>query len=179
MRIKPGHPLVVAWIVTAAAMAADERPMCPAPAKAVQASCREITRKDLPQGAKALLQKLKCDVRAGSNYDYGSAVDLNGDGSPEYQVCCHEAPHGSCPAVLIGKVHGEWMNLTAPGGLSGYDGACTLFVILATERAGYHDVCLPDQCSPKEAKPGVCLPAIWQYENNRYHVTTTPASPSK
>jgi hypothetical protein len=41
---------------------------------------------DLPQGALDLLAKMKCHV--GSNYDYGSAVDLNGDGEPEYQVCC-------------------------------------------------------------------------------------------
>jgi hypothetical protein len=46
-----------------------------------------------------LLEKLGCDV--GPNYDYGTAVDLKGDGNPEYQMCCHEFPHGPCYAVLI------------------------------------------------------------------------------
>jgi len=67
-------------------------PRCPAPSKEVQATCRGITYEDLPDGARALLRELKCDAGPESTYDYGTAVDLNGDGVPEYQYCCHEAP---------------------------------------------------------------------------------------
>ena len=170
---------VIAGIACGIALAAGPPPMCPAPAKAIQASCREITYKDLPEGAKTLLRKLKCDVGAGSNYDYGSAVDLNGDGSPEYQFCCHEAPHGPCDARLIGKVANEWKDLTGSGGLSGYDDACGRFVILETQHNGFHDVCLADQCSAPTT-PAACAPAIWQFQASRYRtVNATPAKPSK
>ena len=142
--------------------------MCPAPAPAIQASCRETTYKDLPLGAKTLLRKLKCDVGPGSNYDYGSAVDLNGDGSPEYQFCCHEAPHGPCGARLIGKIGNEWKDLTGSTGLLGYDGAFLLFIVLESQHGGFHDVCLAD------------IPTIWQFSASRYRaVKTSPANPSK
>lgn len=59
---------------------------CPKPSVQALAGCREISYGDLPQGALDLLAKMKCHV--GSNYAYGSAVDPNGDGEPEYQVCC-------------------------------------------------------------------------------------------
>jgi len=52
---------------------------------------------------------MTCD--ATSNYDYGSAIDLNGDGVPEYPVCCHYPPHGPCESVLIGKVGSAWKEL--------------------------------------------------------------------
>ncbi len=158
-------------------LAADDlASKCPAPAKAVQASCREITYKDLPEGAIALLRKMKCDLPAESSYDYGSAVDLNGDGSPEYQVCCHEAPHGPCAAVVIGKVATQWKDLTAKEGLLGFEGACNHFVVLLSQRAGFHDVCLPAECSPgtgTASKP--CVPTVWQYDNGRYRsIKSTP-----
>ena len=149
-------------------MAADDPvAACPAPAKEVLASCREITYSDLPEGARALLKKLKCDVRPGSNYNWGSSVDLNGDGSPEYQFCCHEAPHGPCGAVLIGRVGGQWKDLTAKDGLLGFDGACKLLVVLESRHGEFRDVCLPAQCSPT-ARAGACTPAIWQYDGTRY-----------
>ncbi len=147
----------------------DLAPMCPAPSKTIQASCREITYRELPAGARTLLQRMNCEVRTGSNYDYGSAVDLNGDGSPEYQFCCHESPHGPCSAVLIGKVGTQWKDLTAKEGLLGFDGACNLFVILESQRSGFHDVCLPNECSPAtDAKSKACVPAVWQYDGSRY-----------
>jgi hypothetical protein len=166
--------------ICGSATAADQlASMCPAASKAIQASCREITYKDLPAKARALLQKLKCEVRPGSNYDYGNAVDLNGDGSPEYQFCCHEAPHGPCGSVLMGKVGNEWKDLTAKQGLLGFDGVCTGFVILESRRAGFHDVCLPNECSPAPAaKSSACAPAIWQYDNGRYHSVDAPAAKS-
>src|SRR5579863_3183432 len=129
------------WYIAAAAD--DPTLTCPKPSKEVQASCRAITYRDLPGGARALLRKLKCGVIPGSPYDSGSAVDLNSDGSAEYQFCCHAAPHGPCDAVLIGKVGTEWKDLTAKDGSLGFEGACNLFVPLETQHGGYHDVCLP------------------------------------
>lgn len=144
---------------------------CPKPAKE---ACREITYSDLPGGARALLKKLKCDVRAGSNYDWGSAVDLNGDGSPEYQFCCHEAGHGPCGAVLIGRVGGQWKDLTAKDGLLGFDGACNLFVVLESRHGGFRDVCLPAQCAAP-AQAGACTPVRWQYDGRRYRASGAEA----
>jgi hypothetical protein len=163
-------------------LAADDlTSMCPAPSKAIQASCKEITFKDLPPDAKALLRKLKCDVRLGSNYDYGSAVDLNGDGSPEFQFCCHESPHGPCGSVLIGKVGAQWKDLTAQQGLLGFEGACNAFIVLESQRASFHDVCLPNECAPAtEAKSQACVPKVWQYDGSRYHsIAASPTKPSK
>ena len=56
------------------------RNLRPAPSNEVHAACRAITYKDLPVGAKALLRQLKSDTGPSCNYDYGAAVDLNGDG---------------------------------------------------------------------------------------------------
>jgi|SRR5579871_5311083 len=166
--------LILGCVLVSALTADDSAAQCPAPAKSVQASCKEITYKELPREVLALLKQMKCDVSAGGNYDYGSAVDLNGDGSPEYQVCCHETAHGPCGAVLIGKVGEQWKDLTAREGSSGFEGACNLFIVLEAKRSGFHDICLPNDCAPGTgtgSRP--CLPTIWQYENGRYRSTAT------
>jgi hypothetical protein len=100
---------------------------CPTPDKVIQSSCKEIAYKDLPDGARTLLHKLKCD------YDCGSAVDLNGDGSPEYKFCCKAASHGPCGSVVIGKIGTQWKDLTAKEGVLGFDGACNGFVVLMSQ----------------------------------------------
>lgn len=148
---------------------------CLAGSREVQATCREITYKDLAAGAKALLRQLKCNAGPGSNYDYGSAIDLNGDGIPEYQFCCHEAPHGPCDAVLIGRIKGEWKNLTDKGGMSGFEGPCNMFVVLETQHNGFHDICLPYECAPS-SKTGKCDPKIWHFNGTRYQVADGAAS---
>ena len=163
----------IAVLVTACswAVAADNVfPPCPAASQPIQSSCREITLKDLPRGATALLRRLQCEVGAGSNYDYGSAVDLNGDGSPEYVVCCHEYPHGPCAAILIAKVGNHWRDLTAKkGGLRGFIGACNLFVVLDSQHGGFHDVCIPDGCAPGTGTGGKpCAASIWHFGDSRY-----------
>lgn len=150
---------------------------CPAGSKEVQATCGEISYKDLPAGARALLRRLKCDTGPGSNYDYGSAVDLNGDGVPEYQFCCHEAPHGPCDAVLIGRIKGEWKNLTDKDGMSGFEGPCNLFVVLTTQHNGFHDICLPNECAPS-SKTGKCDPKILRFNGTQYQVADSAASSS-
>jgi hypothetical protein len=167
------------WFAATSFAADDLSAKCPKPAVQVQATCTEISHRDLPKGVSDLLAKMKCD--AGSNYDYGSAVDLNGDGVPEYQVCCSYPPHGPCGSVLIGKVGSSWKELNAKEGLAGFTGACTLFIPLESQHSGFHDVCLPYQCS--SATPGIgstCAPTIWQFSNGRYRsVAYTPAKPAK
>lgn len=161
------------------AAAADQTASCPKSSKEIQTSCRAITYKDLPNGARLLLRRMKCDVRSGSPYDSGSAVDLNNDGLEEYQFCCHEAPHGPCSAVLIGKVGTKWRDLTAKDGMLGFEGACNLLVVLETQHGGFHDLCLPIECSTP-VSGGSCAPAIWQYDGTRYRLSdTSMAKPSE
>jgi hypothetical protein len=152
---------------------------CPKPNIRALSSCTEISYKDLPQGALDLLAQLKCDVS--SNYDYGSAVDLNGDGEPEYQVCCKEASHGPCSAVVIGKIGSAWKELTAQGGVFGFAYACGLFVVLDAHHNGFSDVCLPNECSMVSSPKGkACPPTIWQFVNGRYRsVEYSPVSPPR
>lgn len=149
---------------------------CPKPNTEALASCRAISYKDLPEAALDLLAKMKCDV--GSNYDYGSAVDLNGDGELEYQVCCSDAPHGPCGAVVIGKIGSAWKDLTAKQGVFGFTYACGLFVVLDSRHGGFSDVCLPNQCSTVSSPTGKpCVPTIWHFVNGRYRsVEYTPVA---
>jgi TPR repeat protein len=147
---------------------------CPRMSEEILASCKEASYKDLPQGALDVLAKLKCEV--GSNYDYGSAVDLAGTGTPAYQICCHDSPHGPCGAVVIGKVGSAWKDLTAKEGLLGFESACGLFFVLQSKHEGFHDVCLPNQCSSAAPANGkACAPTIWQFSGGRYRsVASTP-----
>jgi len=151
---------------------------CPKLAEGILLSCTETSYGDLPKEAFDLLTKMKCDV-IGSNYDYGSAVNLNGDGIPTYQICCHDAPHGPCDSVLIGRIGNEWKNLTAKEGLLGYLRACGDFFPLESQHDGFHDVCLPNQCSSGTGVKGkACAPTIWQFSNGRYRsVAFTVAKP--
>jgi hypothetical protein len=140
---------------------------CPEPDIKALTACREVSYKDLPKGALALLKTLRCDVS--SNYDYGSAVDLNGDGQPEYEVCCKDSSHGPCGAVVIGKIGSDWKELTAKEGVAGYTPACGLFVVLASRHSGVDDVCLPNQCSTVSSPGGrPCVPTIWNFIEGRY-----------
>lgn len=152
---------------------------CPKPSETILRSCKETSYEELPQGAVDLLRKMKCDV--GSNYDYGSAVDLSGDGTPVYQICCSEPPHGSCSAVVIGKIGEDWKDLTPKEGLLGFDGACNGFIVLDSQHNGFHDVCIPDQCSTvTPVKDTECPPTIWQFSNGRYRsVANTAAKPQQ
>jgi hypothetical protein len=150
---------------------------CPAPSKEIQATCRGITYEDLPDGARALLHQLGCDTGPSSNYNYGTAVDLNGDGIPEYQFCCKEAPHGPCGAVLIGRIGGKWKDVTPENGMSGFEGPCNQFVVLATQHGGFRDICLPVECAPS-SKAGTCNPTIWHFDGTRYQVVDTAATPA-
>lgn len=152
---------------------------CPKPDARALANCIEASYKDLPPAALELLQRMKCKVS--SNYDYGSAVDLNGDGSPEYQICCSDSPHGPCGAVVIGKVGSVWKDLTAKEGVLGFATACGLFVVLESRHGGFSDVCLPNQCSLISSPTGKpCIPTIWSMIDGRYRsVQYTPVPAPK
>lgn len=136
---------------------------CPKPSGSILAGCTAISYTDLPVGAQALLKKMRCRVGPGSSYDYGSAVDLNADGSPEYQFCCDYAAHGPCGSVLIGRIGSKWRIL---GRLLGYEPPCGLVVVLEAQRRGFHDICLPNECSSSSSK--VCKPTILGFTQNGY-----------
>jgi hypothetical protein len=155
---------------------------CPKPNVKALGSCHEISYKDLPQGALDLLTKMKCDVRAGESYDYGSAVDLNGDGNYEYDVCCSSSPHGPCGGVVIGKIGANWKDVTPNrDGPMVFTGACQAFIVLDSRHGGFNDVCLPSQCSSASwPSPKPCAPAIWNFEDGRYRsVVYSPNDPPK
>jgi hypothetical protein len=130
----------------------------------------------LPKAAIDLLIKTRCDVIS-QYYIAGNAVDLNGDGRPEYQVCCHEFPHGPCESVVIGKIGNEW-KLLEHEGIRRFVGACNGFLVLESQHSGFHDICLPNECS--SAAPSACLPLILRFDGDRYRpVESTRPMPSE
>jgi hypothetical protein len=144
---------------------------CPKPSSATMQSCQSITRGQLPKPALALLHRLKCD--AGPNYDYGAEIHLRaGTDLPYYEVCCHDAPHGPCSAVLVGEVAGKWVNLADQVGLLGFDTTCGGIMVLESMHAEIHDLCLPDERSdPNSVR---CRPMVLQFDGARY--VSVPAS---
>src|SRR5262249_20139781 len=130
-------------------------------------SCSEISYEGLPKGALDLLKKIGCAV--GSNYSYGSAVDLNGDGEPEYQVCCHGAPHGPCGAVVIGKIGSAWKELSPDRGVLGFVDLLGFFFFPESRHNGFSDICLPNECSMASFPTGKpCVPTVWNFVGGRY-----------
>jgi hypothetical protein len=144
---------------------------CSKPAESILRGCKETSYADLPQSALDLLTEMKCSVS--HNYDFGSALDLNGDGSLEYQICCNDARHGPCNAVVIGKIGSEWKYLSAGASL-GFTIPCALFIVLASESEGFHDICQPTICSPLDTK--TCVPTMWKFKNGRYRIVETKSS---
>ena len=146
-------------------LAQNTSPSCPAPSKAAMESCQSITHNQLPKPALELLRIMKCD--AGSNYDYGAEVHLSADPQDSsYVICCHDAPHGPCGAVLIGKISGVWKDLTPRNGLFGYDMPCAGLVVLEGTHAKWRDLCLPDECASPVV--GRCEPPVLQFNGMRY-----------
>jgi hypothetical protein len=146
---------------------------CPADAdETILAQCSDATFKDLPVDAMKLLNRMKCD----SDEGWGSRVVLRGEGgAPQFEICCHDAPHGPCSAVIIGEVSGRWQNLTEKEGVAGYDGACLGLIVLRHQHGGFHDICLPNTCSPlQEAKNHQCVPAVLQFKDGQYQSDVFP-----
>jgi hypothetical protein len=135
---------------------------CPKPDDDVQEGCKSVTYKSLPHDAARLLRRMNCHV--GPNYDSGSMIQLSSGKDSEYQMCCHDAPHGPCDAVVIGRIGGKWKDLTADTGVDGFDAPCGGFFVLDTKHNGFHDVCIPYACSTAipDNNGRKCLPTIWQ-----------------
>ncbi len=107
----------------------------------LQKSCKPVTFVQLPVDVQKLMKEQGCDVKAKSNYDEGTSVDLNGDGTPEYIFCCYESPHGPCSAQIYGSRDGKWKNISGTGSYSGFDDTCSGFQIQQNQSVGYHDLC--------------------------------------
>jgi hypothetical protein len=99
-------PLFVLLLVPLAISAMNEK--CGERDDAVQNTCKFVKYRELPPGLKGLMAKMKCNVKIGSSYDYGYAVDLNRDGRPKYAFCCKEAGHGPCGMTIFGTSSGKW-----------------------------------------------------------------------
>lgn len=148
---------------------------CPKPSSATMQRCQSITRDQLPKPALALLHRLKCD--AGPNYDYGAEIHLRaGSESPYYEVCCHDAPHGPCSAVLVGEVAGKWAALTDQVALLGFDTTCGGLMVLESMHAEVHDLCLPDECSDSNSVR--CRPMVLRFDGARYVSIPAPSESS-
>jgi hypothetical protein len=146
---------------------------CPELDKEIISSCQFT---DVPQEARSLLLREKCDR---SSVDSGLAVKLQNGETPAYQVCCHWPPHGLCNAVVIARINGKWKDVTiSPGGAEGFD-RCIFFLPLKGQHNGFHDVCLPNQCT---VDPGSyaksCVPEVWQFSDGRYHAVPSSAAAS-
>lgn len=142
---------------------------CPKLDAKIVASCPNAPVTLLPREARKLVRALpECDA----NDKYGTAIGLSDNGVATYTTCCHEFPHGECESVLIGKVDRVWKDFTGLG-LLGDGWMCDEFLPLESEHGGFHDVCLPNVCSPGTWGKS-CVPTIWQFRDGRYR--TAPAS---
>jgi hypothetical protein len=142
---------------------------CPKLDARLVASCPKAPVTPLPREARKLVRELpECHA----NDKYGTAIGLSDNGVATDTTCCHEFPHGECEAVLIGKVAGVWKDFTGPG-LLGEGWMCDEFLPLESQHGGFHDVCLPNVCSPGSWGKS-CVPTIWQFRDGRYRAA--PAS---
>jgi hypothetical protein len=112
----------------------------------IHSSCKSLKYEALPSSLKKFMAKMKCDVKTGSNYDYGYEVDLNLDGKPEYTFCCQESGHGPCGMTIFGKTTGgKWKAFyDYMHGFSDGKTACFGFVVLKQKHSGYNDICIDD-----------------------------------
>ncbi|WP_295386074.1 hypothetical protein [uncultured Thiodictyon sp.] len=111
--------------------------------EAAQQTCKTVHAKALPAELRKYLAKSGCDVKTGSNYDEGYAVDLNADGNLEYAYCCSSAPHGPCGMKVFASVSGKWTALSDEVYFpADTETPCDGFVPLASKSAGYNDVCV-------------------------------------
>lgn len=149
--------LLLALVVPPAVFAMNEN--CGEPDQTAHSTCKPVRYKELPPDLKKLMGKMKCDVKTGSNYDYGYAVDLNSDGKPEYAFCCQESGHGPCGMTISGKYAGKWKTLyDYMYGFSDGKTSCFGFVVLKEKHSGYNDICIDDSVRD-----------VISFENGKYH----------
>ena len=116
---------------------------CPARDDAVTKTCKPVTAKAMPADLKKFIAKSGCNVKPGSPYDEGYAVDLNGDGNPEYAYCCTSAKHGPCGLKIFGKIGDKWAVLSEEMYFpTDPDAPCGDIAPLKSKSAGYSDVCI-------------------------------------
>jgi hypothetical protein len=104
--------------------------------------CKEVSYQSLPKGIKQLMKKSNCNVKTGSNYDYGFAIDLNDDDNMEYIFCCNESVHGPCLAYIYSKINNEWRIILATNGF--LNDCDKVLVVLVSMNEGFHDLCIFD-----------------------------------
>jgi hypothetical protein len=109
---------------------------------AAHATIKAVTYQELPKEVKRLMKDKKCDVKTGSNYDYGVSLDLNEDQNREFAFCCTESGHGPCGMSVFGQVNGQWKQLLPF--LIGFD-AEDGFTVLSERDEGYHRICQEGQ----------------------------------
>jgi hypothetical protein len=110
-------------------------------------TCKAVQYRQLPPDLRKFMAKTGCDVKTGSSYDEGYAVDLNSDGKPEYAFCCYESGHGPCGMAIFGRSSGKWKVLHEMSGVTDDEKACDRFIILKERHSGYNDICLGDEGS--------------------------------
>ncbi len=143
MKFKMLSQLFAAVILLASSTSFAANPECGPRDETAHNACKMVRYKQLPADLKKFMTKLKCDVKTGSNYDSGHAVDLNGDGKPEYAFCCEERSHGPCGMKVFGKTSGKWAVLY--DGWLGFDDdktGCYGFTVLKEKHAGHSDICI-------------------------------------
>lgn len=111
---------------------------------AVLKACKSVTFKTLPADLRKHMAKTKCDVKSGSSYDEGYALDLNGDGKTDYAFCCYSAQHGPCGMVVFSKPADKWLTISDDLRFPNDSTACNGFVPLKTKSANYSDICIDE-----------------------------------
>lgn len=150
--------LLLAGVWSVTSVADDSLENCGERDHAVHNTCKSVRYKGLPPDIKKLMAKMKCDVKTGSNYDYGYAVDLNSDGQPEYAFCCLEAPHGPCSMAIFGRLSDKWEVLYKYiDGFYDEEQLCIGLIALKEKHSGYNDVCV-------DSGVGLII-----FKNGKYH----------
>ncbi len=140
---------------------------CPKISEAILGNYKATVASELPREAYDLAVELKCSDACP---DFGYVVDLKSGGPPAYVVGCHLYQHGPCSTVLIGKVGAGWKDLQGSEGI-GFD-----LLPLEGQHGGYHDICLPNVCSPAGVAAGrPCTPEVLEFHDGRYREARQPA----
>jgi hypothetical protein len=153
LRLFPFTVLAAVLLLIPFAVSASEN--CGERDESVHKTCKYVQYKTLPTELKKLMTKIGCDVKSGSNYDYGYAVDLDSNGKPEYAFCCNESKHGPCGMKIFGKSAKKWEVLYDY--MPGFDDGntpCFGFSVLKKKSSGYNDVCINDGAETVRFKKG-------------------------
>ncbi len=102
-------------------------------------------------------------------------LNIGDAGAPQFEMCCHDFPQGPCDAVIIGKIGGQWEDLTQTVSILCFDGACVGLLVMNSQHCGFHDSCLPNTCSPiQDRNDHTCVPAMLQFNDGQYQTGVFP-----